>query len=176
MLDLAKEVTGKRELPGFSKNVIFDDEVTCYLHPLHELVIKGSCEFGKEEKLLLLISLLIRQYGQTSPSRIPECREEIEKACDFMEQHFADRIYLDQICRHAGLSKATLLRAFTVTYFWRKNPQRRNRRMRGTTWRQETVFAVVRLCGVCLISFNGAKIQLNPIGDLLALAAVVVWA
>ncbi|BFL45607.1 helix-turn-helix domain-containing protein [Lactonifactor longoviformis] len=30
-----------------------------------------------------------------------------------MEQHFADRIYLDQICRYASLSKSTLLRAFT---------------------------------------------------------------
>lgn len=30
-----------------------------------------------------------------------------------MEQHFADGIYLDQICRYAGLSKSTLLRAFT---------------------------------------------------------------
>ena len=30
-----------------------------------------------------------------------------------MEQHFADRIYLDQICRYAGLSKSTLLRVFT---------------------------------------------------------------
>ena len=113
MLDLAEEVTGRRELPGFSKTVIFDEEVTCYLHPLHELVMKGSCEFGKEENLLLLISLLIQRYGQPFESCIPECREEIEKACDFMEQHFADRIYLDQICRYAGLSKSTLLRAFT---------------------------------------------------------------
>lgn len=113
MLDLAEEVTGKRELPGFSKTVIFDEEVTCYLHPLHELVMIGSCEFSKEENLLLLISLLIQRYGQPFESCIPECREEIEKACDFMEQHFADRIYLDQICRYAGLSKSTLLRAFT---------------------------------------------------------------
>ena len=30
-----------------------------------------------------------------------------------MEEHFTERIYLDQICRHAGLSKSTLLRAFT---------------------------------------------------------------
>ncbi len=113
MLNLAEEVTRKRELPGFSKTVIFDEEVTCYLHPLHELVMIGSCEFGKEENLLLLISLLIQRYGQPFESCIPECREEIEKACDFMEQHFADRIYLDQICRYAGLSKSTLLRAFT---------------------------------------------------------------
>lgn len=113
MLDLAKEVTGKQELPVFSTNVIFDEEATCYLHPLHELVMKGSCEFGKEENLLLLISLLIQRYGQPSASCIPECREEIEKACDFMERHYANRIYLDQICRHAGLSKSTLLRVFT---------------------------------------------------------------
>lgn len=63
MLDLAEEVTGKRELPGFSRNVIYDEEVTCYLRPLHELVMKGSCEFDKEETLLLLISTLIQQYG-----------------------------------------------------------------------------------------------------------------
>ena len=113
MLDLAEEVTGRRELPGFSKTVIFDEEVTCYLHPLHELVMKGSCEFGKEENLLLLVSLLIQRYGQPFESCIPECREEIEKACNLMEQHFADRIYLNQICRYAGLSESTLLRAFT---------------------------------------------------------------
>ena len=168
--------------------MISDEEVTCYLRPLHELVMKGSNEFGKEENLLLLISLLIQQYGQpfencvpecrevvpwveqkniapcdgvllifagqdTFPvlheanhivfmemvrkrlydalktllllislliqqygqpfeNCVPECREEIERACAFMEQHYTQRIYLDQICRCAGLSKSTLLRAF----------------------------------------------------------------
>lgn len=113
MLNLAEEVTGKQELPGFSENVIFDEEVTCYLHPLHEMVMNGLCDFGKEENLLLLISMLIQRYGQPFENCIPECREEIEKACRFMEQHFSERIYLDQICRYAGLSKSTLLRAFT---------------------------------------------------------------
>lgn len=112
MLNLAEEVTGRRELPGFSQNVIFDEEVTCYLRPLHELVMKGSCEFGKEESLLLLVSRLAQAYGQPFESCIPECPDEIEKACAFMEQHYAERIYLDQICRYAGLSKSTLLRAF----------------------------------------------------------------
>ena len=113
MLDLTEEVTGKRELPGFSENIIFDEEVICYLHPLHEMVMKGLCDFSKEENLLLLISMLIQRYGQPFENCIPECRGEIEKACRFMEQHFAERIYLDQICRYAGLSKSTLLRAFT---------------------------------------------------------------
>ena len=113
MLDLAEEVTGKRELPGFSKNVICDEEIACHLHPLHEMVMKGTGEFKKEETLLFLLSYLIQNYGKPFESCIPECRQEIEKACEYMAAHFTERIYLDQICRHAGLSKSTLLRAFT---------------------------------------------------------------
>ena len=113
MLDLAEEVTGRWELPGFSKNVIYDDEAACHLRLLHEMVVKGTGEFGKEETLLFLLSHLIQNYGQPFESCIPECRQEIEKACEYMEGHFTERIYLDQICRHAGLSRSTLLRAFT---------------------------------------------------------------
>jgi len=106
-------VTGKRQLPGFSRNVVCDEEAICYLRPLHEMVMNGVGEFGKEESLLFLISTLIQNYGQPFESCIPECRQEIEKACEFIDKHFTERIYLDQICRHAGLSKSTLLRAFT---------------------------------------------------------------
>lgn len=34
----------------------------------------------------------------------------------------------------------------------------------------------VAMAGICLIGFNGAKLQLSPIGDLLAAAAAAVWA
>ena len=113
MLDLAEEVTGRRELPGFSKNVLYDDEVTCYLRPLHEMVMSGTSDFGKEENLLFLISVLIQKYGQPFENCVPECPQEIERASEFIQQHFSERIYLDQICRYSGLSKSTLLRAFT---------------------------------------------------------------
>ncbi|MDD4851303.1 MAG: AraC family transcriptional regulator [Gemmiger sp.] len=113
MLGLAAEVTGKRQLPGFSQNVVCDEEAIFYLRPLHEMVMAGMGEFGKEESLLFLISTLIQNYGQPFENCIPACRQEIENACDFIETHFAERIYLDQICRCAGLSKSTLLRAFT---------------------------------------------------------------
>ena len=120
MLDLAEEVTGKktlpggkRELPGFSGNVICDEEIACHLRSLHEMVMKGTGEFKKEETLLFLFSYLIQNYGKPFESCIPECRQEIEKACEYMTAHFTERIYLDQICRHAGLSKSTLLRTFT---------------------------------------------------------------
>ena len=113
MLELAEEVTGKRELPGFSSNVIYNEEITYYLYPLHKMVMNGTADFGKEENLLFLISALIQNYGQPFESCVPECQQEIEKACEFIRRHFHERIYLDQICRYAGLSKSTLLRAFT---------------------------------------------------------------
>ena len=113
MLDLAEEVTGKRELPGFSKNVLYDDEVTCYLRPLHEMMMSGTSDFGKEENLLFLISILIQKYGQPFEDCVPECLQEVERASEFIEQHFSERIYLNQICRYSGLSKSALLRAFT---------------------------------------------------------------
>lgn len=113
MLRLAEEVTGRKELPGFSQNVVYDEETGCYLRPLHEMVVRGIEGFGKEEVLLFLISTLIQNYGRPFESCIPECREEIEKACEFMESHYRSRICLDDICGYAALSKSTLLRAFT---------------------------------------------------------------
>ena len=62
---------------------------------------------------LLLISLLIEQYGQLFENCIPECSEEIESSCVFMSEHFAEHITLENLCKCSGLSKSTLLRAFT---------------------------------------------------------------
>lgn len=113
MLELALEVTRRKELPGFSAHVIKDGELVCCLRELHRMVVGGEPEFRKEETLLMMIALLWERYGQPFENCIPECREEIERACAFLQEHFSERISLDQICRTAGLGKSTLLRAFT---------------------------------------------------------------
>lgn len=113
MLSLAEEITGQRMLLGFSENVIKNNELNHYLHSLHQIIMDGSKEFEKEEMLLLLITLLIEQYGQPFENCIPECCEEIENACIFMSEHFAEHITLENLCKCSGLSKSTLLRAFT---------------------------------------------------------------
>lgn len=35
---------------------------------------------------------------------------------------------------------------------------------------------VIAMVGICLIHFNGSRMQLNPMGDMLAIAAALVWA
>jgi len=113
MSDLMEEITGNRTLPIFMKNVLQDDALTCYLRSLHEMVMHGTSDFGKEENLLLLLSTLIQHCGQSFENCTPKCRQEVEKACAFIQQHFQERLSLDQICHDVGLSKSTLLRAFT---------------------------------------------------------------
>lgn len=113
MLHFAEEITGKKELPIFYNPVISNNEAIYYLRLLHEMIMNGINDFQKEENLLFLLSTLIQNEAQPFENQIPECRKEIEKACEFMEKHFSERIYLDQICHYVGLSKSTLLRAFT---------------------------------------------------------------
>ena len=115
MLDFTEEVSGQRQLPVFRENVVWDDEAACCLRLLHEMVMQEIDDWGKEETMLIFLSMLFQNYGQAFEDRIPECREEIENACAYMEQHFAEHLSLAQICHAIGLSKSTLLRAFTKT-------------------------------------------------------------
>lgn len=115
MLSLVQELRGERELPRFSENVIRDREISDCLLGLHRMVMAGFREFEKEERLLLLASLLLERCGQSPAQPIPAARGEVERACGYMEEHFSRRITLDQLCRESGLSRSALLRAFTRT-------------------------------------------------------------
>lgn len=113
MLHFAQEITEKKELPLFSSTVVCNDEIIYYLRPLHEMIMQGINDFKKEENFLFLLSSLIQNYAQHFENTVPECSKEIEKACEFMENNFSEHISLEQICHTVGLSKSTLLRAFT---------------------------------------------------------------
>lgn len=96
-----------------SRNVISDGKLANRFRFLHEEIMGGH---GAEcrEGLLLFLSALLHTCGGSSGQHAPEgYRQEIEAACTFLEAHFAEHITLERICRHVGLSKSTLLRAFT---------------------------------------------------------------
>ena len=63
MLDLAEEVTGKRELPGFSENVVYDEEAACHLRPLHEMVMKGQGSLRRRKPCCSCFRILSRITG-----------------------------------------------------------------------------------------------------------------
>ena len=113
MLGLMEALDGQQEPPVFSPNVIFDSETAGCLRTLHDLVLSGSRGPGKEEQLLLLGTLLVQKYGRALPRPVPRYEEEVRRVCAFIEENHGERICLDQLCRCAGLSRSTLLRAFT---------------------------------------------------------------
>lgn len=109
MLDLAEELTGRRELPVFSQNVLREETAARRLRRLHQMVLNGG-PAAKEEELLCLLVSLFRRYGQAGDA--PSCRQEVEALCQWMETHYEEHLTLDCLARRAGLSKSALLRAF----------------------------------------------------------------
>lgn len=111
MQDLAAQA-GLPILPGFSPSVIHDEEIGCTLGRLHQQIMEGDPDFGREESLLCLIALLMERYAKNGENRRFEERQEVEKACQYMEGNYAEHLSLEQICQAAGFSKSALLRAF----------------------------------------------------------------
>lgn len=112
MLDLSEDMTGERKLPRFSKHIMSDAQIIRSFRLLHEMIMDQEKAFVKEEKFLTVLSALFEKYEPNFYKNIPACREEVEKACRFMEENFSEHISLEEISRYAGLSKSTLLRAF----------------------------------------------------------------
>lgn len=111
------EGTGEKGPPRFSKNVTDDTETACHLQALHELILNGASTLQKEERLFLLLDALEQSCGQVpceqaAAETLPDHRQEVEAVCAFLRAHCAQHIELNTLCRRAGLSRSTLLRAF----------------------------------------------------------------
>lgn len=113
MEGLVKEICNMEELPYFSPCVIFDKEIACYYQTLHECIMNDEQEFEKDELLFFILSLLLQRYNKPFEELRLDCDQEIKVACRFIEEHFAEAISLERLCSLTGLSKSTLLRAFT---------------------------------------------------------------
>ncbi len=113
MQELVNEISSMQELPYFSPTVVFDKEVSCYFQALHECMMNGSGEFEREELLFFMLSLLLQRYHKSFEEPVADCAKEIEAACNWIEARFSEAISLEQLCNCSGLSKSSLLRAFT---------------------------------------------------------------
>ncbi len=116
MRNLFEAVTGSRELLGFSDNVIKNEQIAERFRVLYQAIIDNDCGnidiTVKSEYLKFTILLLIQKYGQNLESCHSEIRKEIENACEFLQENYSSKIYLQQMCEHTSLSKTTLNRAF----------------------------------------------------------------
>lgn len=113
MKSIMEEVNAINYLPQFSDNIIYDDEIRTCFSSFHASVMNKSDNFEKEEKLILLISLLVHNYANCNENIYMKYNREVEKACAYLENCYNNHVTLDDICSYCLLSKSTLLRAFT---------------------------------------------------------------
>lgn len=112
MRKLVEEITGESCLPRFSESIVKRKELSAYIENLHELILGGCCEFEKEEALLLLMSDILENYGQPFLQTIASNSIDVERVCTFLDENYAERLRLSELCRVGRMSKSTLLRSF----------------------------------------------------------------
>lgn len=115
MQKLSKELTGCDKPPVFSENVLRDKELALSVTKLYDMILQDSREFEKEELFYFLAQALFTRFSLPS-SALPARGEETERARRYIQQHYAEHLTLDDLCRCAGLSKSSLLRTFSKAY------------------------------------------------------------
>lgn len=110
VLNWSEALSGRREPPRLLSGALSDKDLAGRIRSLHEAVMSGSPGTGE---LNCLLSALIPRYGRLREPSPPRYGPELARACAFLEENYCRRVTLDQLCRCAGLSKSTLLRAFT---------------------------------------------------------------
>lgn len=107
-------VTGKEQLPYFTPQVLFHNELVVVLRDLHQMLMQEEVCLRKEEVFYFLLELLIEEYTEQGISTsISEQNTKITAICEFLEKHYMDNIALEDLCNLTGLSKYYLLRSFT---------------------------------------------------------------
>lgn len=109
---MARWTKERSGLPRFTQNRIRDPEAAARVRALHTAVLRGSDPLEKEEQLLLLLSFLTERYG-SDPAPLPAEDGDVERLCAYLRSHFQEKLRLADLCAEAGMSRSTLLRAFT---------------------------------------------------------------
>lgn len=114
MTALSLELTGAGEAPVFFQTVVKDCELACCLRQLHQKIMEDAGTFERSEALLTAFFRLLEGYSlPAAQMESQDSREEVEAVCAYLQEHYAQRITLEQLLSLTGLSRSTLFRVFT---------------------------------------------------------------
>ena len=114
MRRMTEEITGANYLPIFTSTVASRSDAISALRDVHDMIMKEAKGFQKEETFYFLIEQLIADYTKATDATLAPISGEIQTACDYMENNFAETVTLADLSRISGLNKYTLLRNFTM--------------------------------------------------------------
>lgn len=113
--DVLEEVTGKacRSTPSFARELPHDAELARAFHRAHRALEENVGALEAEESMYSVLAALFLRHGslQRAPIETRE-RTAVWRARDYLSEHFATDIGLEELAGIAGLSRAHLIRAF----------------------------------------------------------------
>lgn len=113
MRETAKQITGRDHLPKFTATVACRGEAMQPLRELHDLIMGRRTDCEKEEIFFFLIEQLMTEYTEPAAQSLSAMSREIQTACAYIENNFAEPITLGDLSKLSALNKYTLLRNFT---------------------------------------------------------------
>lgn len=114
MLKAVAEITGHAYLPYFTENVIYQSDITQSIGDLYNAILNHTPQLEKEEAFFFLLELILQEYATPFDiNSIKEPNEQIKNICQYIDEHFAENITLDDLLTMTHYGKSYLLRSFT---------------------------------------------------------------
>lgn len=119
-------VSGFQAIPAISSG---DPELFAGLLELHRMLIEPTLEsLAKHEAAIAFFTLMQQRLGGFDAS-LKKANLKVERAAQYINEHFAQAIRLEDICQAANLSEAYLIRAFEQHYHMTPHAYLINRRI-----------------------------------------------
>ena len=109
-----KEITGEAYMPYFTQNLVYKSDITQSVQDLYQAVLSNAPLLEKEENLFFLLDQILREYASDFESAdVLRPNRQIQSLCQYMEEHFAENVTLDELLSMTDFGKSYLLRSFT---------------------------------------------------------------
>lgn len=119
MKEAASEIYGRAAgLPFFPTAVVFDEGVLSQYLDLHLALEHPSSSLERQVRLLDLLAALIARYGERRavPPAVATDRQAVSRALDYLVEHFAENVSLNDLARIADLSPFHFNRVFSEQF------------------------------------------------------------
>ena len=109
-----KEITGEAYMPYFTETVVYKSDIAQSVQDLYRAVLNDAPLLEKEENLFFLLDQILREYASDFESAdVLRPNRQIQSLCQYMEEHFAENVTLDELLSMTDFGKSYLLRSLT---------------------------------------------------------------
>ncbi|MGK6312574.1 AraC family ligand binding domain-containing protein [Neorhizobium sp. DT-125] len=113
--EILEDVTGKpfHGTPAFGRQILHDRKLAGAFHEAHRTLEEGSGALETSQAMFLVLDAMFRRHGSSIiiPTDSAE-RSAVRRARDYLIEHYATDVGLEELAAVAGLSRAHLIRAF----------------------------------------------------------------